>query len=568
MQEGKNDRPEKTEHNGENNKKKRGVKAVLQSLIKNCGPVLPAICLALLVVFALGSYEKPAVPSVISHAEENTVTEEVSADEEEDETPESMMAGSFDKEDGVYRGTGIGYGGEIVVDVTIVDHSITQIEIVEAFSETASFFDKAKGVIPSILSSQSLEVDTVSGATYSSRGIIDAVKNALTGEEAQGETAEETVAAGSPDVSHIEEGEYRDGTYVGSATGFGGTIKVQVTVKKGKITKITVLDASGETPSYFGKARAVIGTIVKKQTTNVDTVSGATYSSAGIIKAVRSALSKAKVKQSGKSKTKKTSKKKKTKKNAAAKAPKTSHAAGAAGDGVPYDDGVYYGSGYGFGGTTTVAVTIKDGKITDITVVSHQDDKDYFNKASNTIISKVIKQQNTNVDAVSGATFSSEGILAAVDDALAAAEKATKEKKSSAGGSGTSGNSGSSSGADGSDTADSDSSDKEPAAEGVVYKNGTYSATAVCYPDEWEDFWDYTITVTLTIETDAITDVTVTANSTDDTNETYTNRAARTIKTQLMANGNADGIDTVSGATCSSNAIIRAAQDALTQAKR
>lgn len=56
---------------------------------------------------------------------------------------------------------------------------MTAIDIVSAPGETDSFFQRAKGVIDEMLTAQSTDVDVVSGATYSSNGIIGAVKNAL-----------------------------------------------------------------------------------------------------------------------------------------------------------------------------------------------------------------------------------------------------------------------------------------------------------------------------------------------------------------------------------------------------
>lgn len=108
-----------------------------------------------------------------------------------------------------------------------------------------------------------------------------------------------------------ESGTWKDGTYTGSGKGFGGTISVKVTVKDGKISAIDVTSASGETASYFSKAKGIIPKMISGQTTNVDAASGATYSSNGIITAVRNALSKA---ETGKSSTKKKKKKTKNKK--------------------------------------------------------------------------------------------------------------------------------------------------------------------------------------------------------------------------------------------------------------
>lgn len=83
-----------------------------------------------------------------------------------------------------------------------------------------------------------------------------------------------------------------------------------------------------------------------------------------------------------------------------------------------YTDGVYTGSASGFRGTTQVQVTVSGGVITDITVLSTGDDAEFFNQAKSTVISEIIAAQSASVDAVSGATFSSNGIMEAVANAL------------------------------------------------------------------------------------------------------------------------------------------------------
>ncbi len=83
-----------------------------------------------------------------------------------------------------------------------------------------------------------------------------------------------------------------DGVYEGSASGFRGVVTVSVTVSGGAVTGVTVVDES-DTPSYFSRAETVTDTIVEQQSLDVDAVSGATYSSAGIVNAVADALSAA-----------------------------------------------------------------------------------------------------------------------------------------------------------------------------------------------------------------------------------------------------------------------------------
>jgi polyferredoxin/uncharacterized protein with FMN-binding domain len=87
-----------------------------------------------------------------------------------------------------------------------------------------------------------------------------------------------------------------------------------------------------------------------------------------------------------------------------------------------YKDGTYTGTGTGFRGTTKLTITISGGAITDVQVVSYQDDAKYFDRAFQTISSDVVAAQSAQVDVVSHATYSSNGIIQAVSDALSQAK--------------------------------------------------------------------------------------------------------------------------------------------------
>lgn len=86
---------------------------------------------------------------------------------------------------------------------------------------------------------------------------------------------------------------YKDGKYTGQGTGYGGTIQVQVTINQGEIADIDVLSATKEDKAYFDMAVKIIDVIKENQSTDVDTVSGATFSSTGILNGVKQALEKA-----------------------------------------------------------------------------------------------------------------------------------------------------------------------------------------------------------------------------------------------------------------------------------
>lgn len=82
-------------------------------------------------------------------------------------------------EDGIHEGTGLGYRGATTLSVAVEKGYITSIEVLEYMDDRRYFVKAAEGVIPAILQSQSLEVDGVTGATYSKNAIIKAVADAL-----------------------------------------------------------------------------------------------------------------------------------------------------------------------------------------------------------------------------------------------------------------------------------------------------------------------------------------------------------------------------------------------------
>ena len=86
---------------------------------------------------------------------------------------------------------------------------------------------------------------------------------------------------------------YEDGTYIGEADGFGGKIQVEVKIEKSKITEINVVSAEKEDGAYLSMAKDIIPKIIDSQSADVDTLSGATFSSTGIKNASEQALEKA-----------------------------------------------------------------------------------------------------------------------------------------------------------------------------------------------------------------------------------------------------------------------------------
>ena len=214
----------------------------------------------------------------------------------------------------------------------------------------------------------------------------------------------------------------KDGEYEGTATGYGGPLTVRITVKGGKLTDIKVVSQT-ETPEYFNRAKAVIGKILSSGNVNVDSVSGATISSNAIKKAVADALSKAGSKQKAKVTP--------VKKDARFAKGRKGNAAGTFSIGsANLNDGVYTGSGQGYNGPIRVRVTVSGGNITNVEILSNSDDAPFFNRAK-AVIGRLLGSPGKSVDTVSGATYSSRGIIDAVRNALSGAGKTSVTNTSS-----------------------------------------------------------------------------------------------------------------------------------------
>lgn len=578
---------------------------------KKLKPFAPVLSVALVTACVAGSLSGYEAPVYAATQEETPVKKEEAKEKKEEK--KTAAKGSFDLEDGVYKGTGTGYAGDITVSVQIKDKQIVSIDILSS-SDDAAFFTRAKAVIDKIIEGQTLDVDTVSGATFSSRGIISAVKNALTGEKDTSETGQVqsgqtgAAAGSSTSVAQVEDAAaYKDGTYYGSGTGFGGPLKVMVEISGGKIASIQIVENS-DGSDYISKAASLIDSIIAIQSTNVDTVSGATYSSVGIIQAVRDALSQAAV--NGTSDTSQNNNNNSNNSNNNSSSDDNNSTVTGT---VPYKEGIYYGTAEGYSGDVSVAVVIQEKTIKAILITESSDDEAFFNRAMD-VVKKVIRTQKTDdVDTVSGATYSSKGLLNAIKNALKQAEKVTngesidekpdvteleeliekaekleedtytetswaifqtrledakealKETKQ---------------------TAVDKAAEKLKKAiaqleskdgkneENTKYVSGTYEVTVPCEPDEYEDFEGYNLTMSVTIRDDKIVAITdITGDGASD-NDRYILKAAngtssiKGVVSQIIEKGMSEDIDTVSHATCSSNAILEGCKKVLEAAER
>ena len=584
-------------------------KEVLEK-IKVYAPLGVSLVIAACVVISLSGYQTKA--SEPSKDKKHQVSERVTDTETENAAEDTQTAtGSFELADGVYKGSATGFSGPVTVAVTIMDKKIISIDILSSTDDEA-FFNRAKGVIDRIIASQSFDVDVVSGATYSSNGIIGAVKNALTGEKdngvtgksKQGSTSESESDSSLAEIAAVQDASaYKDGTYYGTGKGFAGTMKVKVDISGGKIASISIVSTK-DGDSYVKSASSLLDTIVEKQSTNVDTVSGATFSSRGIIAAVRSALSQAAVSDNTVGNN--------TDKQGAAEASGNGqtdeNSSGSASEQgtegtLPYVDGIYYGTAEGYKGDIRVAVVIQDKTLKAILVTEKQDDEPFITNAMD-VLKNMMKKQSADVDTVSGATYSSKGLIGAVKAAFEEARKTTAGENT--GGSNSDSNNSndnnsniageedkavllklvqSQASLDGAqytqlswyllqirlgdaqevlESAESTKKDVSCAQEKLqaainalqkndtstnVYEDGTYDVSTLCIPDDDMDFSAYNLSMKVTIANDRIVSITDVKGDGDSQNVSYIKKAVDGTKNQagmvsvLTSQTNADSID-------------------------
>ena len=556
-------------------------KEVLEK-IKVYAPLGVSLVIAACVVISLSGYQTKA--SEPSKDKKHQVSERVTDTETENAAEDTQTAtGSFELADGVYKGSATGFSGPVTVAVTIMDKKITSIDILSSTDDEA-FFNRAKAVIDRIIASQSFDVDVVSGATYSSNGIIGAVKNALTGEKdngvtgksKQGSTSESESDSSLAEIAAVQDASaYKDGTYYGTGKGFAGTMKVKVDISGGKIASISIVSTK-DGDSYVKIASSLLDTIVEKQSTNVDTVSGATFSSRGIIAAVRSALSQAAVSDNttgnntDKQGAAEVSGNGQTDENSSGSASEQ----GTEGT-LPYVDGIYYGTAEGYKGDIRVAVVIQDKTLKAILVTEKQDDEPFITNAMD-VLKNMMKKQSADVDTVSGATYSSKGLIGAVKAAFEEARKTTAGENT--GGSNSDSNNSndnnsniageedkavllklvqSQASLDGAqytqlswyllqirlgdaqevlESAESTKKDVSCAQEKLqaainalqkndtstnVYEDGTYDVSTLCIPDDDMDFSAYNLSMKVTIANDRIVSITDVKGDGDSQNVSY-----------------------------------------------
>ena len=273
--------------------------------------------------------------------------------------------------DGIYQGDGRGFGGNIVVEVEVRDGSLISIRVVE-HTETPSIAGPALEAIPfTMIDRQTIRVDAYSGATATTKGIIEAVENAFS-----------RLVADDPSVDLTQ---IPDGTYWGQAMGYDGVLEVEVEVKGGQLIRVEIVD-SYEVHEYIADILALIPRqMLEEQKIEVDAYSGATETTIAIIEAVKASLE-------------------------GADEPEEIELSS-----VP--DGIYRGQAEGHRGKLTVEVDFYGGELIRIRVLDHEETPELADPAIAAVTEEILARQKIEVDAHSGATVTSEAIMKAIEDA-------------------------------------------------------------------------------------------------------------------------------------------------------
>ena len=296
---------------------------------------------------------------------------------------------------GTYEATGKGYSDKVpvAVKITVDENAITAAEIEGSGEEPfgIAYFDLYE---EALIGRTDGEIDAMTNATLTRNGIAEAVEKALA--IARGEAVPEEAPVAEEAAPAAEGAQFVPGTYEAASQGFGGDVKVKVTVDESAITAIEITGDS-ETPGLGGAAMPVMqeAYIGKAAADTVDTYTGATITSKAVMDAVGKAL---------------------------AQAAGGGEAAAVSAEPVAFTAGEYTATAEGYNGPTTVKVVFGADKIESIEIVSTAETAHVGDIAFGIMIPEMIEANGSGVDGVSGATFSTRALRSAVNDAAEQAQ--------------------------------------------------------------------------------------------------------------------------------------------------
>lgn len=176
-----------------------------------------------------------------------------------------------------------------------------------------------------------------------------------------------------------------DGKYSASAKSFDRNLDVNLVINQGKIQGAKI-DLHENDPYYNKVAQILEKEIINNQSSEIDAVSGASVTSRAVRNATYSALKAAQKSNSTKD--------------------------------LLLKDGSFSAKAQGHGGPLTVKVLTKNNQIKDVSLADNNETPDVSDTAMNTVMKDIVDHQTLNVDAITGATMSTQAVITATTRAL------------------------------------------------------------------------------------------------------------------------------------------------------
>ncbi|USQ87292.1 FMN-binding protein [Streptomyces phaeoluteigriseus] len=302
--------------------------------------------------------------------------------------------------------------GAVQVRVTVSNGKITKAETVQAPKGGQSdqiTADAVPKLNQAALTAQSADIDAVSGATFTSEGYKKSLQSAI--DKMKASAGASQGAAGAAPVSGTFDGDAAQTQY--------GAVQVRITVSNNQITKAETVQApkGGQSDQITADAVPKLNqAVVTKQSPDIDAVSGATYTSTGYKQSLQSAIDKANASAGAQG----SGAQEGSKAPEAPKAPEASKTP--EGSGNVQAGGTFTGEAVQTEyGTVQVRITVSGGKITKAETVQApkggQSDQITANAVPK-LNQAAVAAGSADIDAVSGATYTSGGYKESLQSAL------------------------------------------------------------------------------------------------------------------------------------------------------
>ena len=274
-----------------------------------------------------------------------------------------------------FVGSASGYGGSIRVTISVVDGALTELTATGKGETEGIGTTAVEKMAVAMLENKTWDVDLISGATITGEAMKTAAQQAM-------EQAGLLNASAEPE------------TFVGSASGYGGSIRVTITAQNGKLLELTAT-GKGETEGIGTTAvEKMAADMLANKTWDVDLISGATITGEAMKKAAQMAMEQA--------------------------GPLDFSEDGleTVSDGNSTEPETFVGSASGYGGSIRVTVSIVDGELVDLTATGKGETEGIGTTAVEKMAADMLESKTWDVDLISGATITGEAMKKAAQMAM------------------------------------------------------------------------------------------------------------------------------------------------------